>query len=79
MFTVCDNAAGEVCPIWPGHPVTAHWGIPDPAAAEGSEAECRHVFDDAHRLLTGRIDEFVKLPLGSLDESTLKRRLDEIG
>ncbi len=79
VFTVCDNTAGEVCPVWPGHPMTVHWGMPDPALAEGNEAERRRAFADAHRMLTGRIDEFVKLPLDSLDGPTPKRRLDEIG
>ncbi len=78
VVTVCDNAAGEVCPVWPGHPMTAHWGIPDPAAAEGTEAERRSAFADAHRRLTDRLARFVKLPLGSLDKSSLRRRLDEI-
>ena len=78
VFTVCDNAAGEVCPVWPGRPMTAHWGIPDPAAANGTDAERRDAFTDAHRLLTGRIAEFVALPLGTLDTSSLRRRLNEI-
>jgi protein-tyrosine-phosphatase len=78
-FTVCDNAAGEVCPIWPGQPMTAHWGLPDPAAAEGSEAEKRAAFADAFRMLNNRISIFVNLPIASLDKLSLKRRLDEIG
>ncbi len=78
-FTVCDNAAGEVCPIWPGQPMTAHWGLPDPAAAEGSEALKRAAFADAYRMLANRISIFVNLPLASLDKLTLKKRLDEIG
>ena len=79
VFTVCDNAANEVCPVWPGQPMTAHWGLPDPAAAEGSEAEKRFAFADTLRMLTQRIDIFVNLPLGSLDHLTLKQRLDKIG
>ena len=78
-FTVCDNAAGEVCPIWPGQPMTAHWGLPDPAAAEGTEAERRLAFAEAYRMLTNRIGVFVNLPLGSLDRLSLQRRLDAIG
>ncbi len=79
VFTVCDSAAAETCPIWPGHPITAHWGIPDPAAAEGSEAERMLAFSDAYRMLTNRITIFVNLPLQSLDQPTLQRRIDEIG
>ena len=67
MFTVCDNAAGESCPLWPGQPITAHWGIPDPAAAEGSEAEVALAFKDAYRMLSRRIDLFLALPIGKLD------------
>jgi arsenate reductase (thioredoxin) len=78
-FTVCDNAAGEVCPIWPGQPMTAHWGLPDPAAVEGNEAEKRAAFADAYRMITNRISIFVNLPLTSLDKLTLQKRLDEIG
>ena len=79
VFTVCDNAAGEVCPIWPGQPMTAHWGIPDPAEATGSEAEIAVAFAEAARQLRNRIGVFVELPLASLDRMSLKRRLDEIG
>jgi protein-tyrosine-phosphatase len=79
VFTVCDNAAGEVCPIWPGQPVTAHWGLPDPAAAEGTEAEKRLAFADTLRALQARIGIFVSLPLDKLDKLTLQKRLREIG
>ncbi|MEO1248588.1 MAG: arsenate reductase ArsC [Pseudomonadota bacterium] len=79
VFTVCDNAANEVCPVWPGQPMTAHWGIPDPAAAEGDEAVKRLAFADALRMLTNRISIFVNLPLTSLDKLTLQKRLSDIG
>jgi protein-tyrosine-phosphatase len=79
VFTVCDNAANEVCPIWPGQPMTAHWGVPDPAAAEGNEAERRYAFADAYRMLSNRISIFVNLPIASLDQLTLQKRLREIG
>jgi arsenate reductase len=79
IFTVCDNAAGEVCPIWPGQPMTAHWGIPDPAAATGTEAEIAAAFADAYRMLERRIDVFTNLPLASLDRLSLQKRLDAIG
>ena len=79
VFTVCDNAAGETCPVWPGQPMTAHWGLPDPAAVEGSEAVKRAAFADTYRLLSNRISIFVSLPLASLDKLSLQRRLDEIG
>lgn len=79
VFTVCDQAAGEVCPIWPGRPVTAHWGVPDPATAEGSEAERMAAFRDAHRRLEARIKRFIALPLGTLDPEVLKRAVAEIG
>jgi len=78
-FTVCDNAAGEVCPIWPGQPMTAHWGLPDPAAVEGSEAEKRAAFADAYRMLLNRISIFVNLPIASIDRLALQKRLDDIG
>lgn len=78
-FTVCDNAAGEVCPIWPGQPMTAHWGIPDPAAVEGTEAERRLAFAEAYRMLNNRISIFLNLPLASLDRLTLQKRLTDIG
>jgi protein-tyrosine-phosphatase len=79
VFTVCDNAAGEACPFWPGQPMTAHWGVPDPAAATGSEAEIRLAFADAFRQLSNRISLFVSLPLRSLDTLSLQRQLDSIG
>jgi len=79
VFTVCDNAAGEVCPIWPGQPMSAHWGLPDPAAVEGSEAEKALAFADAYRMLNNRISIFVNLPITSLDSLSLQKRLDDIG
>jgi len=79
IFTVCDNAAGEVCPIWPGHPMTAHWGIPDPAAVEGSEAEIALAFGEAYRMLNNRISVFISLPLESIERTALQRKLREIG
>lgn len=79
VFTVCDNAAGEVCPIWPGQPMSAHWGLPDPAAVEGSETEIALAFSDTHRMLSNRISVFVSLPIAKLDRLTLQRQLDDIG
>jgi arsenate reductase (thioredoxin) len=79
IFTVCDNAAGEVCPIWPGHPTTAHWGIPDPAAVEGSDAVVHAAFLDAYRMMQDRIDLLLALPLASIDRTSLQHRLDRIG
>ena len=79
VFTVCDNAAGEACPFWPGQPMTAHWGIPDPAAARGIEAEVRVAFAEAFRFLFNRISIFVSLPLGKLDKISLQKKLDAIG
>jgi arsenate reductase len=79
VFTVCDNAAGEVCPIWPGQPVTAHWGLPDPAAVTGNDAEVAAAFNDAYRMLTNRVSLFVALPLAELDRMTLQSRLRAIG
>jgi arsenate reductase len=79
VFTVCDNAANEACPLWPGQPMTAHWGIPDPAAAEGTEAEVRLAFADAFRHLSNRINIFVALPMRSLDTLSLQQQLDAIG
>jgi protein-tyrosine-phosphatase len=79
VFTVCDDAANEVCPVWPGQPMSAHWGLPDPSRAEGNEAERAYAFADTHRMLNQRIGIFVSLPLASLDQLSLQRRLDEIG
>ena len=79
VFTVCDSAANEACPVWPGQPMTAHWGIPDPAAAKGNEAEVRLAFADAYRMLNNRIAIFVNLPMESIDRLALKRQLDAIG
>ncbi|MFN3523159.1 MAG: arsenate reductase ArsC [Phenylobacterium sp.] len=79
VITVCDNAAGEVCPIWPGQPVTAHWGLPDPAAVDGSPAEVAAAFADTYRMLNNRLIAFTNLPMASLDRMALKRRMDEIG
>jgi arsenate reductase (thioredoxin) len=79
VFTVCDNAAAETCPVWPGQPMTAHWGIPDPAAATGTEAEIRLAFAEAYRMLNNRISLFVNLPIAALDAMTLQGRLDGIG
>jgi protein-tyrosine-phosphatase len=76
---VCDNAAGETCPFWPGQPMTAHWGVPDPAAATGTEAEIRFAFADTLRMLTNRINIFVSLPLAKLDKLSLQNQLDAIG
>jgi arsenate reductase len=79
VFTVCDNAAGEACPVWPGQPMTAHWGIPDPAEATGTEAEIALAFKDAYRMLDRRLGLFVALPLKSIDQLSLKNRLRDIG
>ena len=79
VFTVCDNAANEVCPIWPGQPMTAHWGLADPAAATGSDSEVAAAFADAYRMLNNRITVFANLPLASLDKLSLQSRLNAIG
>jgi arsenate reductase len=79
VFTVCDNAANEVCPYWPGQPMTAHWGLPDPAAVEGDVTERSLAFADTYRMLNNRIGIFTSLPLTSLDEISLQRQLDDIG
>jgi len=78
-FTVCDNAADEACPIWPGQPMTAHWGVPDPASATGNPAEIALAFAETWRMLYNRISLFVNLPLASIDRLSLQKRLDEIG
>ncbi len=78
-FTLCDDAAAETCPVWPGQPMTAHWGMPDPATATGTEAEMRYAFADTARMLTNRINIFVSLPMKSLDQLTLQKQLDGIG
>ncbi len=79
VFTVCDNAANEVCPVWPGQPMSAHWGIPDPAAVEGSDAEVHAAFFDAYRMLNNRISLFTALPLASIDKLSLQTKLRDIG
>lgn len=79
IITVCDNAAGEACPVWPGRPQTAHWGVEDPAAVEGPEAKKRAAFRDAATILRRRIELFLALPLAKLDERSLRTRLREIG
>jgi arsenate reductase len=79
VFTVCDNAAGEVCPVWPGKPLTAHWGVPDPAAVAGSDEARRHAFFTAYNQLYHRLLLFVSLPLDKLDRLVLQQRLDDIG
>jgi arsenate reductase (thioredoxin) len=79
VFTVCDNAAGEACPVWPGQPMTAHWGVPDPAEAQGSPAQVALAFKDAYRMLNQRIGIFAALPLRSLDRLSLQNKLREIG
>ena len=79
IFTVCDQAAGEVCPVWPGNPVTAHWGVPDPAAIDGTEAEQRRAFREAYVVLENRIKLFVALPIEKLDRMAMKRNVDDLG
>jgi arsenate reductase (thioredoxin) len=79
VFTVCDKAAAETCPVWPGQPMTAHWGVPDPAEAQGTPAEIALAFKDAYRMLNQRIGVFLALPIKSLDQLSLQRRLQEIG
>ena len=79
VFTVCDDAAAETCPIWPGQPMSAHWGVPDPVKAHGNEAEKRLAFAEAYRMLNNRISAFISLPLSSLDRLSLKSKLDDIG
>ena len=79
VFSVCDSAAKEVCPVWPGQPMTAHWGVPDPAATQGTEEEVQRAFRDAFFLLQRRIDLFLNLPLKSIDKFALQREVDNIG
>lgn len=79
VFTVCDNAAGEACPYWPGQPMTAHWGVPDPAAVEGSDLDQLNAFRETFRILENRIKIFTSLPLGSIERMKLKEKLNEIG
>ncbi|MGB5586405.1 MAG: arsenate reductase ArsC [Gammaproteobacteria bacterium] len=79
VFTLCDQAAAETCPVWPGQPMSAHWGLPDPAAAQGNDALVRLAYADAYRMLNNRIDIFINLPLASLDRLTLQKRLVDIG
>ncbi len=79
VFTVCDNAAKEVCPIWPGHPMTAHWGVPDPAIVTGSPEEIQKAFRDAFMMLDRRINLFLCVPLASLDKLAIKKEIDRIG
>jgi len=79
VFTVCDNAANEVCPYWPGQPMTAHWGIPDPAAVKGTPEEIERAFRDAFSILDRRIQLFLSLPLATLDSFAIKREIDSIG
>jgi len=79
VFTVCDNAAQEVCPVWPGQPITAHWGVPDPAAVAGSPEQIDRAFRDAFLILDRRIGLFLSLPLSTLDELAIKKEIDHIG
>jgi protein-tyrosine-phosphatase len=79
VFTVCDQAASEVCPLWPGQPMSAHWGLPDPVQASGNEIEQRLAFSEAYRMLRNRLSIFVSLPIGSLNSLALQKNLDDIG
>ena len=79
VFTVCDNAAKETCPVWPGQPMTAHWGVPDPAEAKGTQEQIEHAFRDAYLLLERRISLFLSLPLASLDKLAIQKEIDRIG
>jgi len=79
VFTVCDNAAREVCPVWPGQPITAHWGVPDPAAVTGSAEQIARAFRDAFHILDRRIGLFLSLPLSTLDRLAIKKEIDRIG
>ena len=79
VFTVCDRAAAETCPVWPGHPMTAHWGVPDPAAVQGTEEEQRQAFRDAFTVLRRRIERLAALPIDTLSRLALQERLDRVG
>ena len=79
VITVCDNAAGEVCPVWPGQPMSAHWGLPDPAAVEGTDVEIALAFADTYRMLNNRISAFANLKLSGLDRLSLQRHMDDLG
>ena len=79
VFTVCDHAAREVCPVWPGQPMTAHWGVPDPAVVTGTEAQVERAFRDAFSILDRRISLFLSLPLASLDKLAIQRKIEDIG
>ena len=79
IITVCDDADGETCPVWPGHPITAHWGIPDPSRATGTDAEVAYLFDDAYRMLLTRIGLLLALPINNLEGLSLQSRLRDIG
>jgi arsenate reductase (thioredoxin) len=79
VFMVCDNAANEICPVWPGQPISAHWGVPDPAAVVGSDAEIAVAFNDTYRMLNNRIGSFVALPIAAIDRLSLQHKLDAIG
>lgn len=79
VITVCDKAAGEVCPVWPGQPITAHWGFEDPAAATGTDEEKRRIFEKVFRYIRNRVQLFLSLPIESLDQFAIKRKMDEIG
>ena len=79
VITVCDDAAKEVCPVWPGHPITAHWGVPDPAAVHGTPEQIEHAFREAFMILDRRIRQFSSLPIASLDAPSIKKELDRIG
>jgi len=79
VFTVCDNAANEMCPVWPGHPITGHWGVPDPAAVTGSPEQIEHAFREAFMLLNQRITLFLSLPLPTLGQLAIKKEIDGIG
>lgn len=79
IITVCGNAKGEVCPVWPGHPISAHWGFEDPAAVQGSDTEKRHAFEKIFRQISSRIHVFISLPISALDKAAIQRKVDEIG